>query len=183
MTTTPPAYHGLLRNQARSPWPRIRPRMSPTLVASRRLDIRYAADHSSRVLAHHEGCVRMSPDNPAAEEAPKASRNKWVAIAIGVALGVTLICFTVLAVLPPPKQSLLKDPLRCILTGVAVVGAACPLCIAGFMLKRRFASSPYYEGGFIAGVLNLFGFVILGVGLVCIGFGLYDLAVRFLDSR
>ena len=125
----------------------------------------------------------MCPDSPASGMLPKASRSKRVPIAVGVALGAALVSFIVLAVLPPPKQSLLKDPLRSILTGVAVVGVACPLCIAGFMLKRRFASSPYYEGGFIAGVLNLFGYVILAVGLVCIGFGLYDLALRFLDSR
>jgi len=125
----------------------------------------------------------MCPDSPASGMLPKASRSKRVPIAVGVALGAALVSFIVLAVLPPPKQSLRKDPLRSILTGVAVVGVACPLCIAGFMLKRRFASSPYYEGGFIAGVLNLFGYVILAVGLVCIGFGLYDLALRFLDSR
>jgi len=125
----------------------------------------------------------MCPDSPASGMLPKASRSKRVPIAVGVALGAALVSFIVLAVLPPPKQSLLKDPLRSILTGVAVVGVACPLCIAGFMLKRRFASSPYYEGGFIAGVLNLFGYVILAAGLVCIGFGLYDLVLRFLDSR
>jgi hypothetical protein len=125
----------------------------------------------------------MSPDNPVVEEAQKSPRRKGAVIAVGAALGVALICFVVLALLPPPKGRVLDDPLRSILTGVAVVGLACPLCIAGLLLKRRFVSSPYYEGGFIAGVLSLFGYLVMAAGLACIGFGLYDLAVRLLNSH
>jgi hypothetical protein len=125
----------------------------------------------------------MSPDNPVVEKAKKSPCRKGAFIAIGAALGVALTCFVVLALLPLPKGRLLDDPLRSILTGVAVVGLACPLCISGLLLKRRFASSPYYEGGFIAGVISLFGYLIMAAGLACIGFGLYDLIVPFLDSR
>jgi hypothetical protein len=127
----------------------------------------------------------MSQDEQVLSKAGTASQKKGIPIAIAMAssLGVALIGFVALAFLPPPKGSFLKDPLRSILTGVAVVGVACPLCIAGFILRRRFASSPYYEGGFIAGVLNLFGYLVMAAGLVCIGFGLYDLAVRLLAPR
>ena len=45
--------------------------------------------------------------------------------------------------------------------------------------KKRFASSPYYEGTFIATVLSVFGFVCLAAGLACIILGAYDLIMRF----
>lgn len=125
----------------------------------------------------------MGTDNPVSQEGRKTSPNRSAWIAVGVALGVAAICFAVLALLPPPKKSLLQDPLRSALTGVAVVGLACPLVISGRQLKRRFAASPYYEGGFIAGVLSLFGYVVMAAGLACIGFGLYDAALLFLDTQ
>ncbi|MBP8303594.1 MAG: hypothetical protein KBE04_05645 [Phycisphaerae bacterium] len=125
----------------------------------------------------------MGTDNLASQGGRKTSPNRAAWIAVGMTLGVAAVCFTVLALLPPPKKSLLQDPLRSILTGVAVMGLACPLVIAGRQLKRRFAASPYYEGGFIAGVLSLFGYVVLSAGLACIGFGLYDVALLFLDTK
>jgi hypothetical protein len=57
------------------------------------------------------------------------------------------------------------------------------LCVAGSALNRKFASSPYFEGGFIAGVLNLFGYLLVAAGLVCIGFGVYDLLKPFIEKR
>jgi hypothetical protein len=59
---------------------------------------------------------------------------------------------------------------------------ATPLCVAGWQLKQRFATSPYYEGRFIATVLSVFGFTCLTAGLACIILGVYDLAMRFLDA-
>jgi hypothetical protein len=89
-------------------------------------------------------------------------------------------CFGVMAFLPPPPRSLFEDPLRSFLTGFGVIGVAYPLCAVGLALRRRWASSPYFEGSFIAAVINLFGFVTVGVGLVCIGFGVCSLVVRIL---
>ncbi len=124
----------------------------------------------------------MNPDDPAAK-VTASSPYRTSLLAMGAAVGMAVVGFGVLAFLPPPKGSLLDDPLRSILTGVAVAGLACPLCITGLLLKRRYAASPYYEGGFIAGVLRFFGYLVMAAGLACIGFGLYDLLVRFLDSR
>jgi hypothetical protein len=59
---------------------------------------------------------------------------------------------------------------------------ATPLCIAGFTLKKRFASSPYFEGTFIATVLSVFGFACLATGLACIILGAYDWIMRFIES-
>ena len=103
-------------------------------------------------------------------------------VAIGLSLLAALACFIVLAVLPEPEGRRLKDPLRSFLTGMGVLGVATPLCLAGHALKKRFASSPYYEGGFIATVLSVFGFVALAAGLACILLGGYDLVMRFLDA-
>ncbi len=104
-------------------------------------------------------------------------------IAMGGAVGVALACFAVVAYLPPPKGPLFKDALRSLLTGVGVAGVAFPLCTLGSALKRKFALSPYFEGAFIAGVLNLAGYICAVVALVCIGFGVYDLFVWLLGSR
>jgi len=105
---------------------------------------------------------------------------KRTLVAMGAAAGVGVICFVVVALLPAPQGPLFKDPLRSFLTGFGVVGVAYPLCVVGLAMRKRWASSPYFEGAFIAGVINLFGFVIVGVGLVCIGFGAYGLIVRLL---
>jgi len=124
----------------------------------------------------------MSQDNEIQTKPRRRSSWKILLLAVGVSLAVALACFIVLAVLPEPEGSRLKDPLRSFLTGLGVLGVAAPLCIAGFALKKRFASSPYFEGTFIATVLNLFGFVCLAAGLACIILGGYDLVVRFLGS-
>jgi hypothetical protein len=105
-----------------------------------------------------------------------------IALGVVVPLVVALACFIVLAVLPAPEGKRLKDPLRGFLTGVGVLGVACPLCVAGMLLKRRFASSPYYEGRFIATVLSVFGLACLAAGLACIILGGYDLVTQFLEK-
>jgi hypothetical protein len=100
-------------------------------------------------------------------------------ILIPAALGAAVVCFGAVAFLPAPAGPLFQDPLRSFLTGFGVLGVAYPLCAVGWALNKRYSSSPYFEGAFIAGVLNLFGFVCGAVGLVCIGFGVYGLLVRF----
>ena len=121
------------------------------------------------------------------EEVPAVRRKpflrKGILIVMGVAVGVAVICFAVVAFLPPPKGPLFKDPLRSFLTGVGVAGVAYPLCALGSALKRKFALSPYFEGAFIAGVLNLAGYICASVALVCIGFGIYDLVLMLVGSR
>ena len=106
---------------------------------------------------------------------------KGTLIAMGVAVGVALVCLAVVAYLPPPKGALFLDPLRSFLTGAGVAGVAFPLCALGSALNRKFAQSPYFEGAFIAGVLNLAGYICAIVALVCLGFGAYDIAVRLLQ--
>jgi len=103
---------------------------------------------------------------------------KSILIAMGVAVSIGLVCFIVIAFLPAPQGPLFKDPLRSFLTGIGIIGIAYPLCAVGRAMKRRWESSPYFEGAFIAAVLNLFGLVCFGVALACIGFGAYGLVAR-----
>ncbi|MCL5279867.1 MAG: hypothetical protein M1376_08190 [Planctomycetes bacterium] len=120
------------------------------------------------------------------EEPPAVWRQPFLRtgtlIAMGAAVGAAVICLAVVTLLPPIKGPLFEDPLRSFLTGAGVAGIAFPLCALGFALKRRFALSPYFEGAFIAGVLNLAGYICAAVALVCIGFGMYDLVLWLLGS-
>lgn len=96
-----------------------------------------------------------------------------MALAVCVALG----CFIAVAVLPTPEVPLFKDPLRSFITGMGVLAVAYPLAVLGRAINRKSAGSPYFEGAFIAGAINLAALVCGGVGLACVGFGAYDLAL------
>jgi hypothetical protein len=111
------------------------------------------------------------------------TNRRWAWIAAGAAVGLALVCFVVVSFLPPHKGQFLDDPVRGFVTGVGVLGVASPLCISGAALRKKFASSPYFEGAFIAGFLNLFGYILVAAGMVCIGFGVYDLIKPFLENR
>ncbi|UCG59859.1 MAG: hypothetical protein JSU70_10125 [Phycisphaerales bacterium] len=123
----------------------------------------------------------MSEQDGVERKKGKSSR-KMVLIAVVVALGVGVVCFVVVALLPRPEGPFFKAPLRSVLTGLGVVGIACPFCIAGSIVKKRWAASPYFEGAFIATALNIFGYLLLGVGLLCVGAGIYALVARLLGS-
>ncbi len=103
----------------------------------------------------------------------KALLSKKALLVIGIAIGIAVICFTVVAVLPPPKGPFFKNPLRSLLTGLGLFGVACPLFTAGFILKKKAAASPYFEEAFIKTVFNVFGFLFFALGLLCIGLSIY----------
>jgi len=126
----------------------------------------------------------MSEENSTREKVRKPLPKKTVLLVIltGIAIGIAVICFTLVALLPPPDGPLLKDPLRSLLTGLGLLGVACPLFIVGFRLERRAATSPYYEEAFIATVFNIFGFLCLILGLICIGLSIYALVKSVLGS-
>ncbi|MBN1360570.1 MAG: hypothetical protein JW993_08260 [Sedimentisphaerales bacterium] len=113
---------------------------------------------------------------------PARRGNKALLLTIPVCLFVAVASFVVLALLPRSEGPALEDPLRSFLTGLGVLGVAVPLCLAGARLHGRFASSPYYEGTFIATVLSVFGFVCAAAGMACLIIGIYDIAVRLFGS-
>lgn len=108
---------------------------------------------------------------------------KAIWIATGLSPVVAILCFVVVALLPATEKPHFEDPLRSILTGIAVLGIAAPFCVGGHVLKQRAASSPYFEGTFIATAITLFGLVCLIAGLACTILGIYDLAMMFLTPR
>ena len=115
------------------------------------------------------------------EKDRQRSSKKIVLLAIGIALGITVVCFTLVAILPASGQPFFNSPLRSILTGIGLFGIACPLYIVGFIIKKRSAKSPYFEEAFIATVINVFGFVCLCLGLVCTGLSVYAMVKWLLD--
>ena len=108
---------------------------------------------------------------------------KMLLTAISIALGSAVICFAIVVILPPSEQPFFKAPLRSALTGLGLLGVAFPLCTVGLALRKRSAKSPYFEEAFIATVINVFGFVCLGLGLLCIGLSIYPSVKRLLGSE
>jgi len=127
--------------------------------------------------------VAMSEQNDIQQDKPNRFSRKRVLFAIGMALGIAVVCFTVVAILPSPRGPFFKAPLRSALIGLGLLGIACPFCVAGLLLKKRSAMSPYFEEGFIATVVSLFGFVCLGLGLLCIALSIYALVKRLLGAE
>lgn len=124
----------------------------------------------------------MSQENDSQAKTRKPFQKRTILIAVGFSLLIALVCFIVLAVLPPPKGRFFEDPLRSFLTGLGLLGVACPPLIVGALLKKRAEASPYFEEGFIRAGFNLFGLVCLIVGLTCMGLSIYALIKRLLGS-
>lgn len=121
-------------------------------------------------------------DIPIDTERPPFIRTRTL-IAMVIAVVVALACFIVVVLLPAPRVPMFKDPLRSFITGIGLLTMAYPFTVLGAAIHRRTAGSPYFEAGFIAGVLSLIGYLCVAVGLACVGFGIYDLVVRFLDTN
>ena len=107
---------------------------------------------------------------------------KAVVAVVAAAIVTAIVCFAVVAMLPASEKPFFDSPLRGTLTGIGLLGVAVPLCTGGFLLKRHSAGSPYFEEAFMAGVLNVFGFIILAVAVVCLALAAYALLARFIAS-
>lgn len=126
-----------------------------------------------------EGVALMDSNNTVRR--PEPFIRKRILIVMALAGCIALACFVVVAVLPAPKGPLFKDPLRSFITGLGVLAVAYPIAVVGRAIQRRSAGSPYFEGAFIAGAINLAALVCAGAGLACVGFGLYDLILWFVN--
>ncbi len=118
-------------------------------------------------------------DNVQTRTIAKASRKILVAKII-IALVAAVVCFTVLMLQPESNKPFFDSPLRSALAGVGLLGVAWPLLTAGARLRQHAAGSPYFEEGFIAGVLTLFGFILLILALLCLALAAYALIAHFL---
>lgn len=107
---------------------------------------------------------------------------KVLLIMVGVAVVIAMTCFIVVALLPRPEGPFFKAPLRSFLTGLGLLGVACPPYVVGLALKKRAAASPYFELAFIRTGFNIVAFVCFIVGLTCIGLSAYALIERALGA-
>jgi hypothetical protein len=124
----------------------------------------------------------MMQEDGTQKKVRRAFSRRTVIIVICTAIVLAVACFVLVVVLPRPEGPLFKDPLRSLLTGVGLLGVCCPLLIVGSILGKRAARSPYFEETFITTVVNIFGFLCLIVGLICIGLSIYALVKWVLGS-
>jgi len=90
-------------------------------------------------------------------------------------------CLVFLAVAAPPRGSLLADPPRSFLAGLGLVGLACPLYIAAYLLRGRSAAWRQWEARAVALVLSVAS-ICLTIGLIGIVLGVHPPA-QLLISR
>ena len=121
----------------------------------------------------------MDEQNNKQEKARSGSSKKKMLLINGLAVVIATICFVVIAVWLPLKGPFFDAPLRSLLTGLGLLGLACPPFTLGFIFQKKAALSPYYEEAFIRTGFYIVGFVCLIIGLICIGLSIYALIMRF----
>jgi hypothetical protein len=104
---------------------------------------------------------------------------KLILLINGLAVLIAAICFIVIAVWLPLKGPFFDAPLRSFLTGLGLLGLACPPFTLGFIFQKKATASPYFEDAFIRTGFYIVGFVCLIVGLICIGLSIYALIMRY----
>ncbi len=125
----------------------------------------------------------MDEQNNTQEKARGGFSKKMVLLINGLAVLIAIICFVVVAVWFDLKRPFFNAPLRSFLTGLGLLGLACPLFTVGFIFQKKAAASPYFEEGFIRTAFYIAGFVCLFVGVICIGFSIYALIMREIDEE
>ncbi len=136
----------------------------------------------NNVTARFEVNVAMDEQNNAQENAPRGFLKKKILLINGVALVTAAICFVVIAIWLPLKGPFFDVPLRSFLTGLALLGLACPPFTLGFIFQKKAALSPYYEEAFIRTGFYIVGFVCFILGLICIGLSIYALIMRMFEE-
>jgi len=125
-----------------------------------------------------DGHVAMDEQNNTQEKARGGFSRKTILLINGLAVGVAIICFFVIAIWIPPERPFFDAPLRSFLTGLGLLSLACPLFTVGFIFQKKAAASPYFEEAFIRTAFYIVGFVCFFVGLICIGLSIYALIMR-----
>ncbi len=125
----------------------------------------------------------MNQTNDIQTSAPPKPSGRALVAKIILSLVVAVTCFTVVMLLPESDKPFFDSALRSVLAGVGLLGVAWPLLTAGSLLRKHAARSPYFEEGFIAGVLTLFGFILLILALVCLALAAYALLTRYLTPH
>jgi hypothetical protein len=116
------------------------------------------------------------------EKARRGFSKKMVLLINGLAVVVAAICFVAIAIWLPLKGPFFDAPLRSFLTGLGLLGLACPPFTVGFIFQKKAAVSPYYEEAFIRTGFYIAGFVCFIMGVICIGLSIYALIMRFFSE-
>jgi hypothetical protein len=130
-----------------------------------------------------DGNVEMDEQNNTQEKARRGFSKTKILLINGLAVVVAIICFVIIAIWLPLKGPFFDAPLRSFLTGLGLLGLACPPFTLGFIFQKKAAASPYFEEGFIRTGFYIVGFVCLIVGLICIGLSVYDLIMRMFEEE
>ena len=120
----------------------------------------------------------MDEQNNNQEKARRGFSTKKILLINGLAVVVAIICFVVIAIWLPLEGPFFDVPLRSLLTGIALLGLACPPFTAGFIYQKKAATSPYYEDAFIRTGFYIIGFVCSIIGIICLGLSIYALVMR-----
>jgi hypothetical protein len=139
--------------------------------------------HFGNVTARLDGHVAMDEQNNTHEKARRGFSKKIIWLINGLAVAVAIICFVVIAVWLPLKGPFFDAPLRSFLTGLGLLGLACPPFTLGFIFQKKAAVSPYYEEAFIRTAFYIVGFVCLVIGVICIGLSIYALVMRMFEEE
>jgi hypothetical protein len=129
--------------------------------------------------ARFDGHVAMDEQNNIQKKPRRGFSKKLILLINGLAIVIAAICFVVIAIWLPLKGPFFDAPLRSFLTGLGLLGLACPPFTIGFIFQKKAATSPYFEDAFIRTGFYIVGFVCFIVGLICISLSIYALIVRY----
>ena len=130
-----------------------------------------------------DGNVDMDEQNNTQEKARRGLSKTKILLINSLAVVVAIICFVVIAIWLPLKGPFFDAPLRSFLTGLGLLGLACPPFTLGFIFQKKSAASPYFEEGFIRTGFYIVGFVCLIIGLICIGLSVYAMIMRMFEEE
>lgn len=124
----------------------------------------------------------MDEQNNIQEKPRRGFSKKMILLINGLAVVVAAICFVVIAIWLPLEGPFFDTPLRSFLTGLGLLGLACPPFTLGFIFQKKAAASPYYEEAFIRTGFYIVGFVCLIIGIICIGLSVYAMIMRMFEE-